>query len=116
MQRVFDYLAKQHPKEYANLVSCKHQLDSHPVWKKPAVEIDLKAATAVLITGRDTGENMRRAFFRLRNEQITQNSEKSDAKYTKERYNDNSWNGYYPIFIPAAFLPKTDNNNVNTIN
>lgn len=41
---------------------------------------------------------------------------KNIDKHIKERYNDNSWNGYYPIFIPAAFLPKTTNNNVNTMN
>lgn len=115
MQRVFDYLTEQYPKEYANRVSCKHQFDSHSVWKKLAVEIDLKAATDTLITRRDTGENMRCAFCRPCGEQVTQNSEKSVDKYTKERYNDNSWNGYYPIFIPAAFLPKTTNNNVNII-
>ena len=92
------------------------KLKRHPVWKKPAVEIDLKTATAALITGRDTGENMRNAFCCLCDEQITQNSEKSVDKCIKERYNDNSWNGYYPIFIPAAFFPKTTNNNVNTMN
>lgn len=80
------------------------KLKRHPVWKKPAVEIDLKTATAALITGRDTGENMRDAFCCLCDEQITQNSEKSVDKCIKERYNDNSWNGYFPVFIPASFF------------
>lgn len=95
MQRMFDYITEQYPKEYANRVSCKHQFDSHSVWKKPAV----------LITGRDTGENMGCAFCRLHNEQITQNSEKSVDKCIKARYNDNSWNGYFSISIPASLLP-----------
>lgn len=92
------------------------KLKRHPVWKKPAVEIDLKTATAALITGRDTGENMRNAFCCFCDKQMSQNSAKNIDKHIKERYNDNSWNGYYPIFIPAAFLPKTTNNNVNTMN
>ena len=91
------------------------KLERHPVWKKPAVEIDLKAATAALITGRDTGENMRDAFCKLRGKQMPQNSAKIIDKHIKERYNDNSWNGYFPVFIPASFLQINTNNNVNIV-
>ena len=52
------------------------KLKRHPVWKKPAVEIDLKTATAALITGRDTGENMRNAFCCFCDKQMSQNSAK----------------------------------------
>ena len=66
------------------------KLKRHPVWKKPAVEIDLKTATAALITGRDTGENMRNAFCCFCDKQMSQNSAKNIDKHIKERYNDNS--------------------------
>lgn len=80
------------------------KLKRHPVWKKPAVEIDLKTATAALITGRDTGENMRNAFCCFCDKKMSQNSAKNIDKHIKERYNDNSWNGYFPVFIPASFF------------
>lgn len=92
------------------------KLKRHPVWKKPAVEIDLKTATAALITGRDTGENMRNAFCCFCDKQMSQNSAKNIDKHIKERYNDNSWNGYFPVFIPASFFQTNTNNNVNTMN
>lgn len=91
------------------------KLDSHPVWKKPAVEIDLKAAAAALITGRDTGENMRNAFCKLCDKQMPQSSAKIVDKHIKGRYNDNSWNGYFPVFIPASFLQTITNDNVNAV-
>lgn len=92
------------------------KLKRHPVWKKPAVEIDLKTATAALITGRDTGENMRNAFCCFCDKQMSQNSAKNIDKHIKERYNDNSWNGYFPVFIPASFFQTNTNNNANTMN
>jgi len=91
------------------------KLKRHPVWKKPAVEIDLKTATAALITGRDTGENMRNAFCCFCDKQMSQNSAKNIDKHIKERYNDNSWNGYFPVFIPASFFQTSTNNNVNKV-
>lgn len=91
------------------------KLKRHPVWKKPAVEIDLKTATAALITGRDTGENMRNAFCCFCDKQMSQNSAKNIDKHIKERYNDNSWNGYFPVFIPASFFQTNTNNNVNIV-
>ena len=91
------------------------KLERHPVWKKPAVEIDLKTVTAALITGRDTGENMCDAFCNLYSKQMSQNSAKIVDKHIKERYNDNSWNGYFPVFIPASFLQTNTNSNVNIV-